>query len=61
MNTSIFEPGRRLACSNSRLRLTLLHVKIVNFVLKRRHEDKKCNTVYARRDQTRVSVLMFVS
>lgn len=61
MNTSIFEPGLRLACSNSRVRLTLLHVKIVNFVLKRRNEDKKCNTVYARRDETRVSVLMFVS
>ena len=39
MNTSIFEPGFRLACSNSVVRLTLLHVKIVNFVLKRRHED----------------------
>jgi len=61
MKTPIFEPGLRLACSDSGVGLTLPHVEIVNFVLKRRHEDKKCNTVYARRDETRVSVLMFVS
>lgn len=58
MKTSTFELGLRLSSSDSRLGLTVLYVKSVNFGLKRRHKDKKFNTVYACRVELSVSVLI---